>query len=136
MVLWYSGILVEMMPSNVAEYLSQKISDSNEYEDVKDMILRYVEMKADHDGNAMDVDNFEIYDQSDDEGALNITQKGKGKGVEFHGYCNSYGAWGNRAADCSGKTSMRCFHCGQNGHRLSECQVKDAELKGKGQRAS
>ena len=65
-------------------------------------------------------------------GALNIMQKGKDKGVEFYGYCNSCGAWGHRAADCPGKTSMRCIHCGQNGHRLSECPVKDAELKGKG----
>ena len=72
-----SGILVEMMPRDVAEYLGQKISDSDQYEEVKEMILRYVEMKADYDGNAMDVDNFEIYDQSDDAGA-----------------------WGHRAADC------------------------------------
>ena len=76
-----SGILVEMMPSDVAEYLGQKISDSDQYEEVKEMILRYVEMKADYDGNAMDVDNIEIYDQSDDEGALNITQKGKGNAM-------------------------------------------------------
>ena len=89
-------------------------------------------MKADYDGHAMDVDNFEISNQSDDEGAMNIMQKVKGKGVEFYGYCNSCGAWGHRAADCPGMTSMRCFHCGQNGHRLSECPVKDAELKGKG----
>ena len=93
-----SGILVEMMPSDVAEYLSQKISDSDQHEEVKEVIL----------------------------------QKGKGKGVEIYGYCNSCGAWGHRAVDCPGKTSMRCFHCGQNGHRLSECPVKDTELKGKG----
>ena len=100
-----------MMPSDVAEYLSQKISDSDQYEEVKEMILRYVEMKADCDGHVMDVDNFEIYEQSDDEGALNVMQKGKGKGVEFYGYCNSScAAWSHREADCPGKTSMRCFH--------------------------
>ena len=43
-----------MMPSDVAEYLSQKISDSDQYEEAEEMILRYVEMKADYDGNAMD----------------------------------------------------------------------------------
>ena len=133
-----SGILVEMMPSDVAEHLSQKISDGDQYEDVKEMISRYVETKADHDGNAMEVDNVELYDQDqhhhqhDDEGGLNMMHKGKGKGGDFYGYCNSCGAWGHRAADCPGKSSMRCYHCGQTGHRLSECPVKDAEMKGKG----
>ena len=28
---------------------------------------------------------------------------------------------------------MRCFNCGQNGHRLSESLAKDAEIKGKGE---
>ena len=101
-----SGFPVEIMPSDVAGYLSQKISDSDQHEEVKQMTLSFVDMKAEYDGNAMDADSFEIYDQSDDEGALNIVQKGKGKGVEFYGYCNSGGAWGHRAADCPGKTSM------------------------------
>ena len=66
---------------------------SVQYEEVKEMILRCVEMKAYNDGHAMDVDNFEIYNQSDDEGALNMMQKSKGKGVEFYGCFNSCGAW-------------------------------------------
>ena len=27
---------------------------------------------------------------------------------------------------------MRCYHCHQTGHRLHECFVKDAEVKGTG----
>ena len=69
--------LVKMVPSDVAECLSQQVSDSDQYEEVKEMILRYVEMKADYDGNAMDVDNFEVYDQSDDEGCLEHHAKGQ-----------------------------------------------------------
>ena len=77
-----------------------------------------------YDGSAMDVDNFEVYDQSDDEGTSNIMQKGKGKGEDL---------WLLRRLWSMGPScGMRCFHCGQNGHRLSECPVKDAEFKGKG----
>ena len=59
-----------------------------------------------------------------------MTHKGKGKGGDFHGYCNSYRVWGHRAAGCFGKSSIRCYHCGQTGHRLNECLVKYAESKG------
>ena len=41
-----TGILMEMMPSDVAEHMTQKVEDDDKYEDVKEMVLRYVETKA------------------------------------------------------------------------------------------
>ena len=31
-----------------------------------------------------------------------------------------------------GQFECNCYHCGQPGHRLNQCPVKDAEMKGKG----
>ena len=42
-------ILVEMLPGDAAEHLSQKISDADQYEHVNEMILWHVETKADFD---------------------------------------------------------------------------------------
>lgn len=40
------GILSEMMPSDMADYLSTKLEDEDTYDDVKEQVLRYVEAKA------------------------------------------------------------------------------------------
>ena len=44
-----TGILVEMLPGDVAGHLSQKISDADQFQDANEMISRYVETKWDFD---------------------------------------------------------------------------------------
>ena len=105
-----SSILVEMMPHDVAEHFSQKITDGDQYEDVKEMILRYVDTKADYDGNDMEVETSSSTIMISTTSTMNMMHKGKGESGEFCGYCNSCGVWDHRAADCPGKSSMQCHH--------------------------
>ncbi len=81
-----TGILLEMMPGDVAEHLSQKVNDDDKYEDVKEMVLRYIETRADCDGTAMDIGavNDEEAEPEDLEQGELYYVKGKSKGN-----CNS-----------------------------------------------
>ena len=145
------GILLEMVPSNVTEFMTQRMGEEDTYEDTKEMVLRYVQTKADFGGpSPMDVDglmewsssrshNHKHQDEEEQEGEnpattlMSLGGKGKGKGGGkgiFQGACNLCGEWGHRAAECPNRNL--CFHCWQPGHVISQCPVKDAEMKGQG----
>lgn len=149
------GILLEMVPSNITEFLTQRMEEDDTYQDTKETVLRYVQTKADFSGpTPMDVDGFMEHGGakcSEWEDEQNYGQeatapmmsfgykggkgghkgKGKGKGSgTFQGSCNLCGEWGHRAAQC--QWGSLCFHCGQPGHILSQCPLKDAEMNGKG----
>ena len=80
------GILLEMMPGDVAEHLSQKVADDDKYENVKEMVLRYVEMKADFVGDPMDVGAMEHKEDPEDDYEEGLFAMGKGynKGGRVH----------------------------------------------------
>ena len=53
------GILLEMVPNEVTEFMTQRVSEEDTYEDTKEAILRYIEAKADFGGPApMDLNVF------------------------------------------------------------------------------
>ena len=136
------GVLLEMMPPAVTEFLTQRMEEEDTYQDTKEAIIRYVQVKADLGGPVpMDCSSLEIQDttsgqsrdvpghdvhghldgrdenQSNDseDPGLNAVMKGKGKGKPFPG---------------------QCHYCGRWGHRLVECPTKDHDMnkgKGKGQ---
>ena len=149
------GILLEMVPANITEFMTQRMGEDDMYEDTKEHVLRYVQTKADFGGIVpMDVDGFMEPEWSqkeepqgreeDNPGAMMAlggkggkgaapSSKGGGKGKgqgNFQGTCNLCGEWGHRAAQCPWKN--HCFHCWQPGHTVSQCPVKDAEMKGRG----
>jgi hypothetical protein len=146
-----TGILLEMMPGDVAEHLSQKVNDDDKYEDVKEMVLRYIETRADCDGIAMDIGavNDEEADHQHqhhhhhqpgdlEQGELYFV-KGKGKGQ-----CHICGEQGHFARECpkggskgkgkekgKGKFHGACWVCGEFGHSSRFCPKGDVKGYGK-----
>ena len=112
------GVLLEMMPLAVTQFLTQRMEEGDTYQDTKETIIRYVQVKADLRGPVpMDCSSLEIQDttsghscdvpghdvhglldgrderQSNDSGGpgLNTVMKGKGKGKTFPGQCHYCG---------------------------------------------
>ena len=114
---------------------------SQTFDDVKRLILNYVETRINFEGVApMDVGNLDFYDQWNDHHQEEIGEyenqevymlhnggkaKGKGKGKQrFQGQCSHCGEWGHKAVQCQKR--LTCWTCGELGHRSAECP------KGKG----
>ena len=153
-----SGILLEMVPPQVTEFMTQRMGEDDSYEDAKEAVLRYVETKADFggpipmelgalkEGSERSVTeavpcqhgSHESWDGSGvasdlmafgGKGGKGGAWGGKGGGKgSFSGQCHTCGEWGHRAAQCPWK--QVCFHCGKPGHILSQCPVKTAEMRG------
>ena len=149
------GILLEMVPIQIGEFITQRVVDEDTYEDTKETVLRYVETKADFGPTPMDLDALKGDEESSGDWGQEGAPQGQGqedllgfggkgyKGVGgakggggkggFQGMCHTCGEWGHRAAQCPWKqqTQQTCYHCGQAGHILSQCPAKTAEMKGK-----
>lgn len=136
-----TGILIEMVPAEVADYLGAKLEDEDTYDDVKEHVLRYVETMGGRGCMPMELDRLETKGESEEEPedeTLDSVAKGgtKGKGAPFNGECHICGTWGHRAANCPQKGGsswgLICHHCHQPGHRLSQCPVEDWEMQNGG----
>ena len=91
-----TGILLEMLPVDVAEHMAQKVADDDKYEEVKEQVLRYVETKADYDGMAMDIGAVDDKSEGKEGEHELYYVKGKGKG----GPCFVSGEQAHLARDC------------------------------------
>lgn len=113
------GILLEMIPAQVAESLMPRLPDPNladtAYIDTKELILQLVEHKTDFMKPVpMDCSTFQDVSDKVEPGAagegeediFNFNQKGGGKGK---------GKGGGRGP---------CWNCGELGHRAVECPQK------------
>ena len=144
------AILIEMLPATLMEGVMARLDASQTFDDVKRLILNYVETRIDFGGVAlMDVGNLDFYDQWNDHhheerGEYENEEvymmhyggkaKGKGKGKQgFQGQCNHCGEWGHKAVQCQKR--LTCWTCGELGHRSAECPKGKGKGKndGKGQ---
>ena len=135
--------IFQLVPTSLAEYLGQRIGDEETYDDVKNMVLRFVTNRTDFGGGCSPMDVGAVVDvpyekpgyaydkekAKDEEHEAMYAFPGKGKGKGFQGACNLCGGWGHKAAECEWKGV--CFKCGKSGHNAADCQAKGEE-KGKG----
>ena len=140
------AILIEMLPAALMEGVMARLDVNQTFDDVKRVILNYVETRIDFGGVApMNVGNIAYPEQWLDHqegGALENVEvcmikyggkvKGKGK-YSFQGECNYCGEWGHKAAQCPKR--LTCWTCGELGHRSAECPKGRGKGKnaGKGQ---
>lgn len=132
-----AGVLVELAPPGNMDYFSTKMDDDDSYEEINELVLRFVETRSDRGRAPMDVDRQEFAESpaetetQEDEGSHAVRKSGsKWQGQSFSGACKSCGVWGHRASMCLSKGGITCYHCVHLGHRLSQCLVKDVEMKG------
>ena len=112
-----TGILLDMVPAAVTDFMTQRMGEEDSYPDTKETILRYVENKADL-AVPMELDVLPdtspvvgvsrdapqgMEEGEDLDGLYKGRKGGAGKGGQkgmFNGTCNQCGAWGHKAADC------------------------------------
>ena len=78
-----TAVLLEMMPPEVTEILIQRVNPNDTYQDVKGMVLRYVEQKQDFDHGPRPMDTSHLSDGSAGKGAPDWSSDHHGCGGWF-----------------------------------------------------
>ena len=73
------GILLEMVPIQIGEFITQRVLDEDTYEDTKETVLRYVETKADFGPTPMDLDALKGDEESSGDWGQEGAPQGQGQ---------------------------------------------------------
>jgi len=126
--------IIEMCPPKLQEHMMLTVKDEDNYEEVRKLIVRQIDLHRDQGPKPMDVDEVKA--------SLNIVGAPEDHGGHDHTCSSQDAAWCDHMEQQHGclaaiTADMSCWRCGGRGHAARDCATpkgggKGPDTKGKG----